>query len=58
MGRAEETVNIPSKPIPEGFKLWVLANTSYMLDWLFHTKGDQKGLIDLDDFWTIYRGFL
>ena len=26
MGRAKEIVNIPSKPTPEGFKIWVLAN--------------------------------
>jgi len=26
MGRAPEIVNIPSKPTPEGFKIWVLAN--------------------------------
>jgi len=32
MGRAPEIVNIPSKPIPEGFKIWVLANEGYVLD--------------------------
>lgn len=32
MGRASETVNIPSKPEPEGFKIWVLANAGYILD--------------------------
>ena len=32
MGRASEIVNIPSKPIPEGFKIWVLANEGYILD--------------------------
>lgn len=26
MGRAPEIVNIPTKPTPEGFKIWVLAN--------------------------------
>jgi hypothetical protein len=26
IGRVPEIINIPSKPIPEGFKIWVLAN--------------------------------
>ncbi len=38
-GRTEETVNIPSKPVPEGFKIRVLANQGYVLDWLYHAKG-------------------
>ena len=57
MGRAKEIVNIPSKPIPEGFKIWVLANSSYILDWLYHAKGDRLGPVDLDDFWTKDLGF-
>ena len=32
MGRAREIVNIPSKPTPEGFKIWVLGNEGYILD--------------------------
>ena len=56
MGRAREIVNIPSKPTPEGFKLWVLANQGYVLDWLYHAKG-VLGPIDLDPFWTKFRGF-
>jgi len=50
MGRASEIVNIPSKPTPEGFKIWILANAGYVLDWLY--QGDRLGPIDLDDFWT------
>ena len=34
IGRALEIVNIPSKPTPEGFKIWVLANQGCVLDWL------------------------
>jgi hypothetical protein len=50
MGRAPEIVNIPTKPMPEGFKIWVLANQGYVLDWLWHAKGDKKeqGPQDLD----------
>ena len=59
MGRAKEIVNIPSKPTPEGFKIWVLANEGYVLDWLYHAKGSSKdeGPQDLDDFWTKWLGF-
>ena len=56
MGRALETVNIPNKPTPEGFKIWVLANQGFVLDWLYHRKGDE-GPVDLDDFWTKDEGF-
>lgn len=55
IGRAKETVNIPSKPTPEGFKIWVLANARYILDWLFHARG--LGPVDLDEYWIKYRGF-
>ena len=53
-GRAKEIVNIPSKPTPEGFKMWVLSNEGYVLDWLFHSKGSAKGQgpYRLDTYWT------
>ena len=59
MGRAKEIVNIPSKPTPEGFKIWVLANQGYVLDWMFHAKGQNRGdgPQDLDDYWTDWLGF-
>ena len=56
-GRAFETVNIPTKPTPEGFKIWVIANEGYILDWLWHAKGDKKGPINLDEYWTKEKGF-
>ena len=49
-GRAAEIVNISSKPVPEGFKIWILASSGYVLDRMWHAKGDKKGPIDLDDF--------
>jgi hypothetical protein len=52
MGRAPEIVNIPSKPTPEGFKIWVLANEGYVLDWLWHARGDNGGTVDLDEYFT------
>ncbi|PVH92172.1 pea pathogenicity protein, partial [Periconia macrospinosa] len=35
-GRATEIVIIRTKPTPQGFKVWTLANDAYVLDWLFH----------------------
>ena len=57
MGRASETVNIPSKPTLEGFKTWLLGNEGYIFDWLYHAKGIQSGPVDLDNFWTDNLGF-
>jgi len=57
MGRAPEIVNIPSKLTPEGFKIWVLANKGYILDFMWHAKGNKEGLVDLDLSFT-EEGFL
>ena len=59
LGRSKEIVNIPSKPTPEGFKIWVLANQGYVLDWLYHAKGSNKGEgpQDICDYWTKDLGF-
>lgn len=46
-GRSHHTVQLPSKPIPVGFKHWVLAYKGYALSWLFHTAHNGKGPIDL-----------
>ena len=56
-GRSEATVNIPSKPVPKGFKIWVLANAGYVLDWLYHEKGENKGPVDLNIEYTKIWGF-
>jgi hypothetical protein len=39
-GRTHDIVNIPTKPTPIGFKIWVLADNGYVLDLLWHVKGD------------------
>lgn len=51
IGRFKETVNIPIKLEPEKFKIWVLANSGYVLDWMYHVKRDNNRLVDLDEFW-------
>ena len=39
-GRAKEKISIPTKPIPTGFKGWVIADQGYFLHWFWHAKGD------------------
>ena len=56
--RSVVTVNISSKPVSKGYKIWVLVNAGYVLDWLFYVKGDKLGPIDLDDWWIKDEGFL
>jgi len=57
-GRAPKIVNIPTKPTLEGFKIWVLGDQGYVLDWMFHAKGNKKGPYDLDKYWYEEEGFL
>ena len=57
MGRISKTVNILSKPTPEGFKIWVLVNKGYILDFIWHTKGDKKGPVNLDKSFINNKGF-
>ena len=57
IGRASEIVNIPSKPTPKGFRIWVLANKGYILDQIYYAKGNKKGPINLDSHFTKVEGF-
>lgn len=38
-GKSTDTVHIPAKPIPIGYKVWVAADSGYFLRWSFHAKG-------------------
>ena len=58
MGRIYEIINILLKPIPKGFKIWILANEGYILDFIWHAKGNRKGLINLDMSFINNKGFL
>ena len=35
-GRSKATVTIPTKPTPTGFKVWVVAQRGYFLQWIWH----------------------
>ena len=41
-GRSFDTLVIPGKPIPEGYKILVLAEKGYFLSWCFHLEGTFK----------------
>ena len=57
-GCAKEIVNIPFKPTPEGFKIWIFGNEGYVLDWIWHAKEANEGPIDLNTSFTEKEGFL
>ena len=35
-GRSRQTVTIPTKPTPTGFKIWVVGQRGYFMHWLWH----------------------
>lgn len=37
-GRSKDIVHLPNKPISVGYKIWVVADSGYFLDWIFHSK--------------------
>lgn len=40
-GRSKHKVNLPSKPTPEGYKVWILAlQHGYIWSWRWHSKLD------------------
>ena len=57
MGRAPKIINILLKPILEGFKIQILANQGYILNWLQYAKGDKKGPVDLNKAF-LNKGFI
>ena len=42
-GRAKEITTIPCKKHATGYKIWILADHGYVMRFLFHSKGDNKG---------------
>ena len=50
MKQIDEIVNISSKSISKNFKIWILINFDYVLNWLYHVKNDKKKSL----IWTRY----
>ena len=57
MGCAPKIINIPTKLIPKGFKIQVLVNEDYILNWLQYIRSNKAGLVNLDKIFT-KEGFL
>lgn len=39
-GRSHHIIKLPNKPIPIGYKVWILRDNSYVYDWLWHSGDD------------------
>jgi hypothetical protein len=44
-GRVKETITVPGKPIPTGFKVWGAAQRGFMIVWNWHIPGMKNGLV-------------
>ena len=59
MKRIDETINISSKSKLKKFKIWMLINFDYVLNWLYHVKNDKKNSIDLNSIyikkWKVFK---
>ncbi|KJZ68196.1 hypothetical protein HIM_11540 [Hirsutella minnesotensis 3608] len=42
-GRSKQTVTIPNKPTPTGFKVWVIAQAGYFIRWFWHQPSNALG---------------
>ncbi|KJZ70015.1 hypothetical protein HIM_10596 [Hirsutella minnesotensis 3608] len=42
-GRSKETTKVPNKPIPVGYKVWVVAQRGYFLSWIWHLPKKAMG---------------
>ncbi len=40
-GRSHDTLTIPTKFTPEGYKIWVVADEDYVLAWIYHQRGKE-----------------
>jgi len=42
-GRVKETITVPGKPIPTGFKVWAVAQRGFLILWNWHVPGEKNG---------------
>lgn len=47
-GRSSDTLHIPGKPIPVGFKIWELSQEGYILHWIYYQKGKKGGPVGVN----------
>jgi hypothetical protein len=46
-GRLKETITIPTKPIPTGYKVWGAAQRGFLIVWNWHIPGVKKGPVGI-----------
>jgi hypothetical protein len=42
-GWSKETITVPNKPTPAGFKVWAVAQRGFLICWNWHVPGDKNG---------------
>ncbi|KAF8846478.1 hypothetical protein BDZ45DRAFT_812295 [Acephala macrosclerotiorum] len=42
-GRAKETITVPNKPTPTGYKIWGVAQRGFLIVWNWHVPGQKNG---------------
>ena len=52
MNRFDVIVHILSKSKFENYKIWILINDDYVLNWLYHVKDDKKDFVNLNSVYT------
>lgn len=51
INRVKKIINIFSKSVAKSFKIWILFNNEYILNWMYHVKNEKKNLVDLNFYW-------
>ncbi|KAM6514259.1 hypothetical protein FALCPG4_18906 [Fusarium falciforme] len=47
-GKSEDTTVMKSKPNPMGFKIWVIAQYGFFIQWLWHIKESSHGAVGVE----------
>ncbi|KAI8687201.1 Piggybac transposable element-derived protein 4 [Fusarium sp. Ph1] len=47
-GRSNETTVVKGKPIPRGFRIWVVAQQGFFIHWFWHITGAQYGAVGVE----------
>ena len=55
--RSDVTINISFKLVSEDYKIWVLINADYVMNWLFHAKNEKQSFVDLNEYWIKEKSF-
>ena len=51
MSRVKKIVNISTKSMIEGFKIWMFVNNDYVLNWMYRVKDENADSVNLNNYW-------